>query len=136
MTYQLIPTDDAAQQRVLGDVACSPDHHLRVSYALRVGYFPSHWAVEAGTSDYLVGLQHEDIRPENAAERYVFSFGGALHEVRLDSIFGSEVTLVPLCGAVIADIPVFREALTRAFAVHGRYGSPKDKQALIPTFGY
>ena len=136
MTYQLIPTDDAAQQRVLGDVACSPAHHLRVSYALRLGGFPIDWAVEAGTGDYLVGLQHEDIRPENSAERYVFSFGGALHEVRLDSIFGCEVTLVPLCGAVIADVPAFRDALTRAFAVHGRYGSPKDTQVLIPRFGH
>ncbi len=134
MTYQLIPTDADAQQRVLSDVACSPDHHIRVGYALRLGQFPSHWAVEAGTGNYLVGLKHEDIRPENMAERYVFSFEGALHEVRLDSVFGSEVTLVALCGAVIGDVPVFRAALTIAFAVHGRYGLPQDTAPLIPEF--
>ncbi len=134
MTYQLIRTSEAAQARLLRDVACSQEHRVAVSSACKLNRFPSHWALEAETCNYLVGLLHEDLRPENLAERYAFSFDGALFDVQLDSIFGSVVTIAPLCGAVIDDVPVFRVQLTLAFVAHGRHGRPDYMTALVPEF--
>lgn len=135
MTYQLIPTGEAAQQRVLNDVACSQEHTITVGYACKLNQFPSHWALDADTGNYLVGLMHEDIRPENLGQRYAFSYDGALFNVQLDNIFGATMKITPVCGAVIEDVPAFRKELTRAFAVHGRFGRPGSPNKIVPEFG-
>jgi hypothetical protein len=134
MAYRLIPTGDEDQQRVLHDVACSREHHGTVAFACRTGEFPGHWAVDADTGNYLVRLAHEEIRPEfeNYSERYAFCLEGALFDVRFDNMFGSEMSIKPLCGAVIGDGAVFREHLARAFAVHGRHGNPACPEAVVP----
>lgn len=135
MSYQLIPIHEADRQRLLRDVACSPEHHGRVRYAIQLDTFPSHWTLDADSGNYLVTLMHEDIRPEIHAERQAFRFAGAVFEVRFDDMFGDTVRIEPLCGAVIADIAAFREELTRALAVHGRYGHPRDTSLVVPDFG-
>jgi hypothetical protein len=135
MTYELIPTGDAAQQRVLRDLACSQEHATTVRYACKQDQFPSHWAFDADTGNYLVGLMHEEIRPENLAERYAFACGGAMFDVQLENMFGATLKITPVCGAVIEDVRAFREELTRAFAVHGRYGRPDVPSPLLPEFG-
>ena len=134
MAYRLIPTREEDQQRVLRDVACSHEHHLTVSFACRLDQFPEYWAFDADTGDYLIRLMHEEIRPEfeNYAERYAFRCADAVFEVRLENMFGGETTVKPMCGAVIGDVAAFREQLTRAFAVHGRYGSPDFPEPVVP----
>ena len=131
MTYQLTPTGEAEQQRLLRDVACSHEHHSSVVYACRLGQFPSHWALDTDTGNYLVGLMPELM---NNAEHYAFSCGGALFEVYFDNMFGETARIKPLCGAVMGDVPAFREQLTRAFAGHGRYGRPDIPSAIVPKF--
>jgi hypothetical protein len=135
MSYQLIPMREADRRRLLGDVACSPEHHLRVRCAIRIGQLPSHWALDADTGNYLIGLMHEDVRPENLAGRLAFSFGGALFEVRFDDIFGDTMRVEPACGAAIGDLAAFRAELTRAFEAHGRYGRPDIPSPVAPEFG-
>jgi hypothetical protein len=135
VSYQLIAIREEDRQRLLSDVACSPEHHGRVRYAIRLDMFPSHWALDADSGNYLVGLMHEDIRPENGAERQAFRFAGALFEVRFDDMFGNTVRIEPMCGAMIGDLAAFRSELTRAFAVHRRYGHPLDESPLVPIFG-
>ena len=132
MTYQLIPTGEAEQQRLLRDVACSHEHHTDVVHACRLGEFPSHWALDADTGNYLVGLKHELM---NIAQRYAFSFGGAMFNLQLDNIFAATMAITPLCGAMIGDVPAFREQLTRAFAIHGRHGRPDYPGEIVPEFG-
>jgi hypothetical protein len=135
VSYQLIPIREADRQQLLSDVARSPDHHSRIRCAIRIGQFPSHWALDADSGNYLVRLMHEDVRPEILAERQAFRFGGELFEVRFDDMFFDTVRIAPLCGAAIADVAAFREELTRAFQVHGRYGDPRLPSPLVPEFG-
>lgn len=131
VTYRLIPTGEAERQRVLNDVACSHGHHTGVLHACRLGEFPSHWALDADTGNYLVGLMPELM---SNAEHHAFSCGGALFEVRFDNMLAETVRIKPLCGAVIGDVPAFREQLTRAFAAHGRHGRPDIPSALVPQW--
>ena len=131
VTCQLIPTGEAERQRVLSDVACSREHHADVLHACRLDEFPSHWALDADTGNYLVGLMQELM---SNARRHAFSCGGALFEVGFDNTFGETVRIKPLCGAVMGDVPAFREQLTRAFAGHGRYGRPDIPSAIVPKF--
>ena len=49
-------------------------------------------------------------------------------------MFAETVRIEPLCGAVIGDLPAFREQLTLAFAAHGRYGRPNVPSVLVPRF--
>jgi hypothetical protein len=134
MAYRLVPTREEDQQRVLRDVACSDEHHLTVSFACRLGQFPEYWALDAGTGNYLIRLMHEEMRPEfeNYAERCAFRFGDAVFDVRFDNMFGDEMTVKPLGGAVIGDVAAFREELGRAFAAHGRYGNPEVPVEVVP----
>lgn len=137
MAYRLIRTRDEDQQRLLRDVACSPEHHTSVAYARRRGEFPPYWALDADGGNYLVCLDHEEMRPEfeNYSERYAFCLAGAMFDVRFDRMFGSEMSVKPLCGAVIGDTAAFRAELTRAFEAHGRNGHPGYPDNVVPVFG-
>lgn len=136
MAYQLIPTRTEDQPRVLLDVSCSRDHHSAIAYACRRGEFPPYWAFDADSGNYVIRLDHEEMRPEfeNYSERSAFRIDGAVFDVRFENMFGWEMSVKPLCGAVIGDIPAFRAELTRAFAAHGRYGNPRQPDDVVPQF--
>lgn len=134
MTYVLEKIAPEDRERIIEDAGCDPAKKRDLVHASRYPRdFPKTWAVDRERSAYLY-FAPVLVRPESMGTSLYFFFEGILYEIRVETPFGNEVSIVaPPQGPQSHKV---QEELVSAFAVFGRYSTGPLNEFGHPEFAF
>ncbi len=137
MTYVLEKITPEDQLKIIEDAGCDPLKKKDLTYAINDSRdFPKNWAIDREHNSYMC-FAPILMRPESMGTSLYFFFREVLYEIRVETPFGNDVSIVDSPPHSI--LGEFQEGIAAAFVVFGRSGGgPRDclgnPDSFLPVF--